>query len=246
MAVLVAVAALAGCALTGADGSSWSGPPVPDDASPVPIGTPLAAPPGSGGYSLLMQQDDGSPVGWDPCRPLHYVVNDAGAPPSGAFVLADAVARVEQVTGFVLVHDGATDELPSATREPVQRSRYGDRWAPVLVAWSDGTSEPWLAGDVAGYAAPHPVAGSGGDLRYVTGQVVLDTGTLGDLANRQAGVARARAVVLHELAHLLGLGHVEDPAQLMHPTTTPLGTDFGDGDLRGLFAVSSRPCGAGS
>jgi len=37
---------------------------------------------------------------------------------------------------------------------------------------------------------------------------------------------------MHELAHLIGLGHVDDEAQMMHPTSRR--AKFGAGDLTGL------------
>jgi hypothetical protein len=100
-----------------------------------------------------------------------------------------------------------------------------------------------LAGAVGGFAGPVAVDGANaGSLRYVTGQVVLDAQQLGELAAGPAGIARARGVLLHELGHLMGLGHVDDPDQLMYPSTTMLGVEFADGDRRGLAAVSGRPC----
>jgi hypothetical protein len=44
-------------------------------------------------------------------------------------------------------------------------------------------------------------------------------------------------VILHELAHITGLGHVRDPAQLMYPETSDHTTRparFDTGDLAGL------------
>jgi predicted Zn-dependent protease len=41
-----------------------------------------------------------------------------------------------------------------------------------------------------------------------------------------------QAIYLHELAHALGLGHVNDRSQLMNPTVSVY--RFGRGDLAGL------------
>ncbi len=72
--------------------------------------------------------------------------------------------------------------------------------------------------------------------------MVLDAPQLADLATREAGLARARAVLRHELGHLAGLGHVDDPRQLMYASATPLVVAPGDGDRRGLAALGARPC----
>ena len=47
--------------------------------------------------------------------------------------------------------------------------------------------------------------------------------------------------MLHELAHVVGLGHVDDPEQVMHDTVLGKAAS-GDGDLRGLRAVGNGPC----
>lgn len=217
-------------------------PSLLSDTPAQPLAAPAPAPTGEGGYAVLAVDDDG-PVRWDPCRPVRYVVRAPVAPVAAEFLVVDALAELQRVTGLVFVADGATEEAPSHTREPFQPERYGDRWAPVLVSWSDPASDPRLDGDVAGYAGPQAVQGvEPGSQRYVTGQLVLDGPQLDAMVAGPAGLARARAVVLHELAHLAGLDHVDDPRQLMYPSTTPLVVTFSDGDLRGLAAVSGGPC----
>ncbi|MGJ9411746.1 matrixin family metalloprotease [Aeromicrobium sp. CF4.19] len=51
---------------------------------------------------------------------------------------------------------------------------------------------------------------------------------------------RSRAVLLHELAHLVGLDHVDDTDELMYPTSGPL--EWGPGDLAGLEALGEGRC----
>jgi predicted Zn-dependent protease len=48
--------------------------------------------------------------------------------------------------------------------------------------------------------------------------------------------------MLHELGHLVGLDHVDDPGQLMYPVTALAVTDYAAGDLRGLHRLSTGPC----
>ncbi|MEZ5257387.1 MAG: matrixin family metalloprotease [Ilumatobacteraceae bacterium] len=46
--------------------------------------------------------------------------------------------------------------------------------------------------------------------------------------------------LLHELAHMVGLGHVEDYSQIMYPTThQPPFTAYQNGDREGLWWVGS-------
>jgi Zn-dependent protease with chaperone function len=59
---------------------------------------------------------------------------------------------------------------------------------------------------------------------------------------RPDGKRVVRAVVLHELGHLVGLDHVTAADQLMYPQVQPGVTDFGAGDLTGLAALGRGTC----
>ena len=157
-------------------------------------------------------------------------------------MLAVAIAEVSRATGLVFISDGITDEAPSKERHLRDQWPFGEQPAPVLVAWSTSQESPELAGNVAGFAGPVQVAPSGpGSARYVTGQVVLDAHDLAHAPGDPQGERAVRLVLLHELAHLVGLAHVADPAQLMFPESTPA-PGFGPGDLRGLHQLGLGPC----
>ena len=219
------------------------GPPPGHEEQSMPLGTPPLGHPTDGRYSFMQTQDDSvTPVAYSPCRPIHYVVRPDGQPVGGDALLTTAFARVSQASGLQFVADGATEETPGSHRAPYQPNRYGNRWAPVLVDWSNPAETPELAGDVAGSAGSTSVV-SRGTAFYVTGQVVLDGPTiarlLGDGPN---GVAVAQGVVTHEVAHLVGLGHVDDPGELMNPTAALSQTYLAHGDLAGLARVGTGPC----
>jgi hypothetical protein len=217
---------------------------LPADAGAAPLGTAEPAPAGTGGYRYLGLEDDGSgrPVRWDPCRPIHYVVRPDGAPPGGDAAVREAVARVERLTGLRFVRDGATDEPPDKDRPTMDVARYGNRWSPVLVAWTDPKEYPSMAG-YAGLGGPDAVSGDAeGTRRYVTGVVLLNRDHLADVRTWPDGADRVEAVVLHEFGHLVGLDHVDDAAQLMFRRPTALPGIVGDGDRRGLAALGDGPC----
>jgi Matrixin len=229
-----------------ASGQLW-GPPrpaLPVDAAAAALGTPQPAPAGAGGYRFLNLQDDGSgrPARWDPCRPIHYVIRAKGAPAAGASAIEAAIARIEQLTGLRFVFDGYTTEVPVPARPTMDPVRYGQRWSPVLVAWTDPDEYRPMAG-YAGLGGADPVAGDQpGAVRYVTGVVLLNRQHLARVAHWQGGAARIRAVALHEFGHLVGLDHVEDPGQLMYDRPTTLAYEFAAGDRRGLAALSGGRC----
>ncbi len=210
-------------------------------------GAPLGAPPpesalDTGEHAFSALQPDGvGPVTYSPCRPLHYVVRPDGAPPEGELLIRTAIERVAHATGLQFVDDGATTEGPSPDREAFQPDLYGRRWAPVLFTWSNETETPGLAGDVAGTGGSASVTVDGRSV-YVTGEVTLDTAEITELVASPNGTAVAIGVVTHELAHVVGLGHVDDPTQLMYPSTNVAVTAFAAGDRAGLAELGRGEC----
>ncbi|MEI6621443.1 MAG: hypothetical protein WCP28_06020, partial [Actinomycetes bacterium] len=153
---------------------------------------------GSKDYTIAATNPDGTPVTFSPCRPWHVVVNTAGAPPGAYQTVAAAVATVSKDTGLQLVLDSATNEPVSSARAAYQPDRYGERWAPILVGWTNNQENGF-----AGHGGPITVTNSGtGQAHHVSGIVSLDaSGTF----NRDP--AKLRAIILHELGHVDGLSH---------------------------------------
>lgn len=212
-------------------------------AADAPLGAPPPPPAGGGAHTFAVVQEDGStPVAYDPCRPLHYVVRPEHAPPGGEDLLRGAVDRLSRVTGLQFRYEGPTDEPASDERPSFQPARYGDRWAPVLITWNTVEENPALDGEVVGVAGSAWRSLGDGPRVYVSGAVSLDGPQLTAMLERRDGRAQAEAVILHELAHLVGLGHVDDPAQLLYPRAQLGVTDFGPGDLTGLARLGEGPC----
>ena len=63
-------------------------------------------------------------------------------------------------------------------------------------------------------------------------------------ARPASGATTVLAVVMHELGHLVGLDHVDDPADTTYPETDPAVTapEYGDGARRGLEELGDGPC----
>ena len=194
----------------------------------------------SAGWSPSYIDKTGRPARWNPCAPIHYVVQTEWMPTGGRDDLAAALARLSKASGLTFVDDGDTDELPSQDRSAYQPERYGKRWAPLLVAWvppdrTDLGLGQGVAGVTVAVAIPGPKGGS-----IVTGQVALDADH--QLPGGFGPGATEGEVFLHELAHAVGLGHVLDPTQVMYPQTTNSESQYGAGDRAGLAALG-RPAG---
>lgn len=210
-------------------------------SSSEPLGEPPAAP-HDDRYAFVATQDDGvTPVTYDPCRPIHVVVNDAMMPASAEGLIAEALAAVSAATGLVFDEEGVTDESSAGDRAAFQPERYGDRWAPVLISWSDPSRHPKL-GSAVGVGGSIGIQMSDGRWVFVTGEVHLDGPEFAEM--HAEGVERdaARAVIMHELGHLVGLSHVDDPTQLMHRAAHLTHGEFSQGDLAGLARLGAGDC----
>lgn len=215
--------------------------PVPAE-SDEPLGIPS---PGtlSDSYRFLSTQPDGTtPVAYDPCRAIHVVINGRTVPVGAERVVHEALEEMSAITGLQFHYEGEVAEVPSADRDPYLPDRYGDRWAPVLIAWTDPTEVPELDGDIAGIGGSAALeVGRDGTRVYVSGMVALDGPSFNRFMSYPNGSELARAVVLHELGHLLGLDHVDDPTQLMYEDN--IGTTAAQaGDRAGLVRLGQGVC----
>ncbi len=194
-------------------------------------------------YSFQHMQLDGkAPVAYDPCRVIDYVINPSQAPQGGDAIVRAAFKRLTQATGLQFVYQGSTTEQFTSTRPSFQPSRYGQRWAPVLITWSKPTQDPLLTGDVIGDAGSAWVSVGDGSRYYVTGTVSLDGPQLASVLTEPHGARIVRSVVLHELGHLAGLSHVNDDRELMYPHTSDSVFDYASGDLAGLAKLGNGVC----
>ena len=226
VAVVVGTLAASGCV----------GVEVPSDSPAGPTGRPGGK--AQNGYAFVRTRGNGEPVRWSTCEPIEYVVRPANEPDGARELLGDAVDRISAATGLEFSFAGTTDEGPSANRQPFHPDRYGDRWSPVLVAYSDPAEYGRLKGRAAGFGGPVFVRRSGAPPRYVSGTVVLDVEQLSSMSDDSV-----RAVMMHELAHVVGLAHVKDRGQLMNAVQYGRQvTTLQDGDLAGLRRVGNGKC----
>jgi Matrixin len=221
-------------------------PPMPADARSTSLSSPPSAIQGAGGYAFMavQPQDPQAPVAWDPCRPIHVVVNSQGAPPDASRLLTAALADVSHATGLQFIVEGSTSEQPRSPRPPIDKKRYGDRWSPVLVAWTTPSVIPELDGDVAGLGGSVSFPGVTGQTpRWVSGVVYLDAPAIRDvLLQGPQGFDESRVILMHELGHLVGLAHVTQKGELMDATYHGGPPTFGPGDLRGLRLLGLGRC----
>ena len=171
-----------------------------------------------GPHAFLVTDSSGRPGRWNPCAPITWLFNAESSPPGGEEVVADAFGWLGSITGLSFRYGGRTTTEP----QPVLRDT-------IIVGWRRGIG-------AAGIGGPVTVSTSRG-FRHVSGAVQLNA----DLPLPAGwGSGAWGPVVLHELAHVLGLDHVDDPEQLMYPVGSHQ-YDFASGDLAGLHRLGSAP-----
>ncbi|MFO6452512.1 MULTISPECIES: matrixin family metalloprotease [unclassified Aeromicrobium] len=211
--------------------SAGGGQPAPaQDARDERLATPPRVPE-QGTYAFVRTLRDGTtPVTYDPCVPIHVEINPRTGGSDAVSGVEAALDEVQAATGLELVVDGMTERAPDFDAQV----RTEDLRRPVLIAWSDESETPGLGGDVVGQGGSVAVEHSSG-ARYTTGQIALDGPSLAAMTEQER-----LQVIRHELGHVVGLDHVDDQDELMHPHSGPL--SWGPGDRRGLALLGSGSC----
>lgn len=207
-------------------------------------GTDRLAPAGTAGTNsgyVISRTENNAPVRYDPCDTIHYVIRPDNAPAGGEQMIHDAVAKTARATGLVFAYDGTTTEAPSPDRLKYQPDRYGDRWAPVLISWTTPDETPAFTGDIAGFGGSSPIQAGQAPWIFITGQVSVD-GPLAQQLIDQGSASQAASILLHEMGHVIGLGHSESTNELMYRANDGTRTDFSTGDLAGLALLGNGPC----
>ena len=221
-------------------------------AAPVLVAAPsgAAAAPARATYRLDYQplpNGTKAVMRWNPCRAHTYKVNLASVPSkSKKAMLAETHAAMRLLaakTGMSFKYKGATREVPrngSSTKQS----------ADIVIAYTTPSKTNYsLSGPTAGmggYSGISKGGNVGGKTTYTTaitkGFLVVDTPDA--LQYFEAGFgkgARRGNLLLHELGHVVGLGHVNNGALLMNPAVTSLTPNgYAAGDRAGLAKVGRR------
>lgn len=212
-------------------------PPVtasPERLAPVVVAS-------TNGPWKLRDVTQGGAVLHDPCIPIRWKISTDRMPAGADEVVREAVADVAARTGLVWEGGGHVDHPVSLKREPLVNDGTW-HWAPVLIGWSTEAETPELAETTAGVGGPMVSRGAYGPDEYLrSGTVILDLDQFPKDLSNEADRARAKALVMHELGHVVGLDHVDDPNELMYPAALSH-VDWGPGDLEGLAAAGAGQC----
>lgn len=168
---------------------------------------------------------------WDPCRTIVWRFNGARAPRGALADTRKALQEIRRATGLRFRYAGKTRVIPGT-------SKSWPKGTHVVIAFVHPRQSKWsLRGSTAGQAGPTKLTAgrdAGGAMwRIVRGGAVIDAGQRMPAGFGRGG-SRGR-ILMHEIAHVVGLGHVHSRFQIMASSAnSPLPTRWGAGDLAGL------------
>lgn len=183
---------------------------------------------------------------WNPCQTITYKVNVSAVPAARrAAVVQQLQAGVAKLSSALSTSSGRVTFAYRGTTTEVPRTSTIDRQSAELIiaVTTPRSTDVKIGNGVLGYGGytywTWSSTSASGAKTYGAaisrGWVVLDvTGFLRLRSGFGAGLTQGN-VVLHELAHSMGLDHVRDARQIMYPTLTPSApSGYGAGDRAGL------------
>lgn len=175
------------------------------------------------------------PVRWNPCATIHWRFRSTYAPSGALTMVKSAIARVAYLTRTTWHYDGLTTAVPTTKWLPTSTTTI----RPVLIGWTDGTASDLLRSQPASVlgvtrTAYFKATVNGTSLAATKAAVIAL-----DRTNKlpMTGSISWRSTLLHEVAHLMGLGHVGLTSQMMYPVLQRSLTDLQYGDRTGLAKV---------
>ena len=183
---------------------------------------------------------------WNPCSgPIGYRVNLAQAPRGALADVQGAVARVSAATGLRFRYLGTTSVVPSST----DSGPAYPAGTSLVVAWARPGQSRMLPEARPGAARPLAMGGASwvtgrvDDRGRAWGQVVEGAVVVDATQHAEPGFGTAvrgtrGRMLMHELGHAVGLGHVSDRAQVMYPVDSGPAV-WGAGDRAGLRVLGA-------
>ena len=160
------------------------------------------------GYTLV---SEGKPVLWKSCSTIRYVVS-ADTSPKELSTLKKALSIESKLSGHEFEYLGMVQDKASNNWASTKFAGYS--YPPVLISWTEGKSD-LLSDYSAGGTLANPTQGINPEL--VTGSIAFNRSIYQTL-NEGFGKGNTQGnLILHEVGHLLGLSHRDNPSELMYP-----------------------------
>ena len=171
-----------------------------------------------------------SRIRWNPCTVHRYRINPRGAWTGYRQDVRAAFDQISEATGLRFRYAGTTRYVGWTARP----GRY-PTGTSFTVSWARPSALRTLLGSVVGVGG---ASWSGNE--FTQGRVTLDSTWRPGAYGRHSSVrTQHRLLLLHELGHAVGLGHVADRRQVMHPALQDLPGAYSAGDLAGLATLGA-------
>jgi len=181
---------------------------------------------------------------WNPCKRIGYRLNLANAPRGTVAEVKTAFRRINAESGLQFVYRGATGILPGG-----DGARAYAKGTDIVLAWSTPRKSDYLPEGAAAYAGASAFDATGSDGDHVWGlkdgyavfnQSIYREMAAGFSRGPEFGYQGTRGqLLMHELGHVVGLGHAEHAEQIMFPSTSRKTATFRAGDVTGLSMVGA-------
>ena len=171
-------------------------------------------------YAFQYVSASGEPGRWDPCTPISWRLYKPGAPKGVLALLKRDFKKVSAASGLTFVYKGYAPRSAVRAEQPGITIAFMPRSSMLAV---DGVPNASGSASLSGIETP-------------SGRVVLTGATVTFLRSRfspRKKVSVWEPLILHELAHAVGLDHVDDASQVMYPYERSF-REYQPGDLAGL------------
>lgn len=211
--------------------------------TPPDVSRSATARPGFSLAAVTLADGRRSILRWNPCQVITYKVNVDVVPAARRTAVAaevrTAVGKLASATGMIYRYAGATTSVPSSNNVMGQDAEL------VIAVTTPSRTDFSIGRGMLGYGGYRywewsRTSGTRtiNEVAIARGWVVVDVNTLMSLRGGFAPGATRGNVFLHELAHTVGLEHINDTRQLLYSSLqagAPNG--FAAGDRDGLTRV---------